>query len=306
MTGVAPSRVTAGVVVVDKPRGPTSHDVVARVRRALGTREVGHAGTLDPLATGVLVIALGEATKLVPYLTAQDKAYRATVRFGVETSSLDEGGTVTARHAFDPSILESDALEDALSIERARTEQIPPMVSAIKLDGVAAHVRVRRGETIEVAPRAVSVRALRVTAVRRDPPEIELEVACAKGYYVRALARDLAASLGTLGHLVALRRLSSGSFTLEGAISGDPIDAGALRACTLPLLDAAARALRCVQLTDDGAIKARHGKRLDDTDFVDPSEFPASGAFAWVHQCRLVAVGERTEAGARVLRGFGP
>jgi tRNA pseudouridine55 synthase len=299
-----------GVLVVDKPRGPTSHDVVARVRRALGTREVGHAGTLDPMATGVLVLAIGEATKLVPYLTAADKAYVATVRLGVGTASLDAEGEVTERVAVPEGALDEASLERALSIERARTKQLPPQVSAIKIGGVAAHAMVRRGEEVVLAPRDVAVRTLTLTAVRREPPELDLVVECAKGYYVRALARDLASALGTVGHLTALRRTRSGSFGEGEAVSIEPPSADVLRAALLPLADAAARALPVVRLTELGTARARQGKRLGADDFVAPDAFP-KGVSAWCDEKgHLVAVGEAVEPGedeafaARVVRGF--
>ena len=297
-----------GVLVVDKPRGPTSHDVVARVRRALRTKAVGHAGTLDPMATGVLVLAIGEATKLVPYLTAADKAYVATVRLGVATASLDAEGAVTETIAVPEGALSAESIERALATERARTSQIPPQVSAIKIGGVAAHAMVRRGEEVVLAAREVRVRRLEVTAVRHDPPELDLQVECAKGYYVRALARDLSASLGTVGHLVALRRTRSGAFGLDEAASIDPAVPEALRAAMLSLEAGAARALPTVGLTDVGVVRARQGKRLSADDFVAPLP---GGVSAWCDpQGALVALGEPSEpdaAGglsARVVRGF--
>ena len=286
----------AGVLVIDKPRGPTSHDVVARVRRALKTREVGHAGTLDPMATGVLVVAVGEATKLVPWLTAHEKAYRTTIRLGVATSSLDAEGTVVESVAVPDDAF--DRLEEALAAERARSEQIPPAVSAIKIDGVAAHARVRRGETLELPPRAVAVHDLTVLGVRREAHEIDLEIRCAKGYYVRSLARDLAERLGTVGHLTMLRRTASGPFGLDEAVA---LDAPDLAEHLLPLTRAAARTLGTVTLTDEGAIRAGHGKKLFAEHFV---EGLLDGPRAWIHGERLVAVGQRVGDLAEVVRGF--
>jgi tRNA pseudouridine55 synthase len=278
----------AGVVVVDKPSGMTSHDVVMRVRKALQTREVGHAGTLDPMATGVLVIAVGEATKLVPWLTAHDKAYDATVKLGVATTSLDADGEVIDTRAV-PSL---EGLDRAIELEKGRIEQIPPVVSAIKVGGVASHALARRGEAVELAPRPVQVHALEV--LRAEGDEIDLRVACAKGYYVRSLARDLAERLGTVGHLTALRRTRSGPFTLEDATTLTP---ETLRERMLPLLAAAERTLGIDELTDEGAIRARHGKLLAPEHFVSP---PHEGPRAWVHAGVLVAVG----AGEKVVRGF--
>ncbi|MGZ3452979.1 MAG: tRNA pseudouridine(55) synthase TruB [Polyangiales bacterium] len=286
MTRVTPS----GVVVVDKPSGMTSHDVVMKVRRALQTREVGHAGTLDPMATGVLVIAVGEATKLVPWLTAHDKAYEATIKLGVATASLDADGEVVDTQPV-PSL---EGLDRAIEQEKARTEQIPPIVSAIKVGGVASHALARRGEGVELPPRAVQVHALEV--VRVASPEIDVRVACAKGYYVRSLARDLAARLGTVGHLTKLRRTRSGPFTLADA--ADLSVAETLRERMLPLTMAAERTLGIDELTAEGTIRARHGKTLAAEHFVTP---PSPGVpRAWVHEGVLVAVGD----GEKVLRGF--
>ena len=284
----------SGVVVVDKPQGMTSHDVVMRVRRALSTREVGHAGTLDPMATGVLVIAVGEATKLVPWLTAHDKAYDATITLGTATASLDADGAVTETAPVPP-------LEDlgrAIEEEIARTEQIPPVVSAIKVGGVASHALARRGEAVDLPARAVKVHSLEV--LRVQSPEIDVRISCAKGYYVRSLARDLAERLGTVGHLTKLRRTRSGPFTLADA---SPMEE--LRARMIPLVAAAERTLGVRELTDEGAIRARHGKTLAGEHFVtSPSSSRegsnAVGPCAWVHAGVLVAVGD----GEKVMRGF--
>ncbi len=272
----------SGVLVVDKPRGPTSHDVVAQVRRRLKTREVGHAGTLDPMATGVLVVAVGEATKLVPWLTAHDKSYVATIRFGVETATLDAEGEVLSEHPVDLS-----ALEEAVAAERARTEQVPPAVSAIKIDGVAAHARVRRGEEVTLPARPVLVHRLAVTRI--GELEIDVELTCAKGYYVRALARDLAARLGTVAHLTMLRRTASGPFAVAEASDA-----------LIPIATAATRAIGASALTEDGTVRARHGKRLTRADFVEARD----GISAWLSGGALVAVGELTVDEGRVLRGF--
>lgn len=310
------ARPPSGVLVVDKPRGPTSHDVVARVRRALGTREVGHAGTLDPMATGVLVVAVGEATKLVPWLTAHDKAYRATVRLGATTRSFDAEGEIVETRPLDDALratLEAasrgeidDALARALDGERARTEQIPPAVSAIKVDGVASHKRVRQGHEVELPPRPVAVRSLRVLGARVDPPELDVELDVGKGYYVRAFARDLAASLGTVAHLVALRRLASGPFRIDEAVALEP---AALAAGRVALSAAVARVLPSATLTDDGVVRARQGKRLCEADFSAPPAV-GSGAAAtsvWLDPVgEVVAIGELEGEGFRVVRGFVP
>jgi len=285
----------SGVLVVDKPVGPTSHDVVARLRRALRTREVGHAGTLDPLASGVLVVAVGEATKLVSYLTAADKEYLATVRLGELTDTLDAGGVVVESR--DVPADWTSHLDEAIGCERARVEQVPPVYSAIQKDGERSHAKARRGEAVELAPRVVAVRALEVVAVRER--ELDLVMTVSKGYYVRSLARDLAERLGTAGHLTALRRTRSGSFSLADAVPLDP----APRSPTLSVAEAAARALPVTTLTALGLEQARVGKRVAPEDLGTSAE----GPHAWLDGAgRLVAVGTLEDGTGRVLRGFNP
>jgi len=303
------------VLVIDKPKGPTSHDVVAKVRRALRTRAVGHCGTLDPMATGVLVIAVGEATKLVPWLTADDKSYEATIRFGVATDSLDADGRETERAELDDALRTELAalasgspgsvrarLAAALDAERARTAQMPPAISAIRIGGERAHELVRRGEAPVLALREVAVRRIEVLGGGLEPePHVRLSVDVAKGYFVRSLARDLAAALGTLGHLTALRRTRSGAFTLADAVL---LDAGpeALREAALPIGRAAARALPVSVLTAEGVTAAGHGQRLMPGQVLDPHATPS----AWLDDAgALVAIGEVDPDGSgRVLRGF--
>jgi len=297
----------SGVLVIDKPRGPTSHDVVARIRRALGTREVGHAGTLDPMATGVLVVAVGEATKLVPWLTAHAKAYEATIALGVETDTLDAEGRETRRSPLDAALVQALAesrgpsvaprLRAAVETERARTSQIPPAFSAIQKDGERAYARARRGETVELDAREVRVHELEVVACSDEPPWLTVRVEVDKGYYVRSLARDLATSLGTLGHLTSLRRTRSGCFTLDEALPLDTPD-DELAARVEHLARAASRALPVARLTEVGARDAHHGRPVQPADI----DAPTAGPCAWLDpHGALVAVGEL----GRVLRGFG-
>lgn len=292
-----------GVLVVDKPKGPTSHDVVARVRKALKTRAVGHAGTLDPMATGVLVVAVGEGTKLVPWLTAADKAYEATIRLGEATDTLDAEGQLTERVPV-PEELRAWAggaptLEAALAAERARTLQVPPAFSAIKVDGVRAHTMARKGEAVALAPRVVEVRSLELTGARVDGDAVLLDVrvVAAKGYFVRSLARDLAAALGTAGHLTKLRRVKSGAFCIEDAVALDALTSASL----LSLEAAAAKALPVSVLSPDGVKAAGHGQRVSLEHVRDPHEAPS----AWLDEDgRLIAIGESRSDGGRVLRGF--
>ncbi len=302
----------SGVLVIDKPRGPTSHDAVARLRKSLRTRAIGHSGTLDPMATGVLVMALGEATKLVPYLTLADKSYEATLLFGVETDTLDAQGKESSRvpvsdetRAALERIRRGEApieLLGALAMEQARTSQIPPAFSAIKQDGEPSYARARRGEVVVLPARAVVVRAIRLLDGGVDPaPWCALSLDVGKGYYVRAIARDLSRALGTVGHLTALRRTRSGNFTLEEAL---PLDTPGdeLEARLIPLERAAARALPTLELTEDAARDARFGRPVSLADVDCPP-----GPHAWFDPAGvLIAIGERhAEGHGQVIRGFG-
>lgn len=289
-----------GVVVVDKPGGMTSHDVVARARRLLGTRRVGHAGTLDPMATGVLVILVGEATKLGPYLTAHHKRYEARVAFGLGTDTLDREGTPTARAEVPAFLVDEIAgsarprLGEAIAAEIARTAQIPPVFSAIHVDGKRAYDRARAGEVVELAARPVEVRSIAIVGAAIAPaPSVDLAIEVSPGYYVRSLARDLGERLGVPAHLAELRRTASGPFTVTDA---RPLAAEALREGLLPLEEAARRALPTGRLTEEGTLRARRGQRLSDTDFVELP--PADGEpAAWLDpRGRLVAVGTRAVA----------
>ena len=307
----ARTKPTPGVLVVDKPRGPTSHDVVGRVRRIFGTREVGHAGTLDPMATGVLVLALGEATKLVPYLTNAAKEYDARLVLGSETDTLDAVGRVLREETPDDELLSALACVEGLSprvlaaleVERARTSQEPPAFSAIQRGGERAYAKARRGETFRLEERGVRVHSLTITGMGPEPaPWVTLRVKADKGYYVRSLARDLARGLGTLGHLAELRRRESGGFTLEEA-SALTTEPDVLRERLIPLGVAARRALPALTLSEAGERDARVGKRVCRTDLE--GDAPDGEPCAWfAADGALVAIGVVGEDG-RVLRGFG-
>lgn len=289
---------SGGVLVVDKPQGMTSHAVVAGARRRLGTRAIGHAGTLDPMATGVLLLLVGEATKLSPYLTLETKAYLAEVRFGRSTDSLDADGETLDEQPIPPGALAADAVAAALAAERERTEQVPPAVSAIQIGGERAHRLARRGTPPVLPPRPVRVRSLTLTSLGDD--RLTLEVAVTKGYYVRSLARDLGERLGVPAHLSALRRTQSGDFSLSEAQPW-PLPPG--EPTLLGVADAARRCLPVVELTPAGAARAKLGQTLADEHFLTPSadEQPA----AWIEPPNtLVAIGGRQADGHRVLRGF--
>jgi tRNA pseudouridine55 synthase len=207
-----------GVLVVDKPVGITSFDVVRKVRRAARERKVGHGGTLDPLASGVLPVCLGEATKLAPFLLDANKTYDVTVCLGVETDTDDADGTVTARQ--EAAAVDAAAVRVALAPFRGTIQQVPPIYSALKRAGRPLYEYARAGEAVTIEARTVTVFELDLTAFR-SPASVDLHVACSKGTYVRALARDLGRALGVGGHVTALRRVRSGPFSLAGACSPD-------------------------------------------------------------------------------------
>ncbi len=221
-TSAAPS----GILLVDKPGGITSHDVVARARRALNTRKIGHAGTLDPMATGLLILGVGPATRLLTYIVGLDKTYEATIRLGASTDSDDADGTEIARA--DAAVLAAvtpDAVSAGIAALTGRIEQVPSTVSAIKVGGRRAYDLARAGEEVQLKARDVTVSRFEVLAVRPVDGAIDLDVVvdCSSGTYIRALARDLGAALGVGGHLTALRRTRIGAFRVEdAAVEIDP------------------------------------------------------------------------------------
>ena len=246
-----------GLAVLDKPAGWTSHDVVAKCRGILGTRKVGHSGTLDPMATGVLVLGIGRATRLLTFLSGLPKAYEATIAFGVETDSLDADGEVTATHDMDPPTIE--AVAAAAAVLTGDILQVPPMVSAIKVDGKRLHQLAREGKEVERQPRPVRVGRFDV-APTDDPMAFTAAVECSSGTYVRVLAADLGHLLGGGAHLTALRRTAVGPFDLAEAQLLPSTEGG-----TIELLapSAISRVLATVTVADDLAIDVGHGKVLD-------------------------------------------
>lgn len=249
----------SGVLIVDKTKGPTSHDVVAQGRRLYRTRRVGHAGTLDPMATGVLVLLFGEATKLSSVLTRENKAYVTKIRFGIGTVAHDADSPIVKRAALDDDWLQKqgERLETALASERSRTLQLPPAVSALKVDGRRAHALTRAGAEPELAPRDVAVQELRVLSL--NGLELELELSVSKGYYVRALARDLGLALGAPAHLTELRRVRSGAFSIAEAVQ---LDRASGPVALLSVIAAARRSLPAVELSSVEVERTRQGKLL--------------------------------------------
>lgn len=213
----------SGFLVVDKPSGRTSHDIVDEARRWLGTRRVGHLGTLDPQATGVLPLAIRQATKLIPFIEARDKAYDGTIVLGVETDTLDAEGEVLAR--YDGKLPSRAEIEAALARFKGDVQQVPPMYSAVKKDGVPLHRLARQGIDVEREPKWVAIDLLEVT--RYEPPALDLRVRCSAGTYVRVLASDLGRALGCGAHLAALRRTRSGPFGIEQALTVEACAAAA-------------------------------------------------------------------------------
>lgn len=285
---------------MDKPSKATSHDIVARARRIFSTREVGHAGTLDPMATGVLLLLFGEATKLSQFLTRDRKRYRATVCLGRATDTLDADGHVTEEVPVAPEQMSESAIQAAIAVEQARRLQVPPAVSAIKVDGRRSYALARAGTAVELAEREVRVEELLLLG--RSEHELVLEVEASKGYYVRALARDLGASLGLPAHLTALRRIKSGRFELSDAAPwpADP---------SVPLLataEAARRALPSGILNHTGERRARLGQTVELADFSEPTCAPLGETVVWFGESgELIALGEERSPGEfRVVRGF--
>jgi tRNA pseudouridine55 synthase len=298
---VQPARLRPdGVLVVDKPSGATSHDIVAQARRIFGIREVGHAGTLDPMATGVLLLLFGEATKLSSFLTRDTKRYVAMVSFGRATDTLDAEGSTTEDAAVQSEMLSDTAVDAAIRSELARNLQIPPAVSAIKVEGRRAYALTRAGIPPELAARDVKVEALRLLS--REATTLTLELLVSKGYYVRALARDLGAALSLPAHLGALRRLASGQFEIEEACTWPPT----FEARLIDTAQAARRTLPAAELGESGMRRARLGQTLEAKDFVTR---PATGlgvTEVWFGaEGELIALGhERTAGEFRVVRGF--
>jgi tRNA pseudouridine55 synthase len=250
-----------GLVVVDKPAGLTSHDVVARVRRLAGTRRVGHAGTLDPMATGVLLVGIGRATRLLGHLALHDKDYLATMRLGVTTSTDDAEGEPIARTPADH--LDSAGVSAAMKAFTGDIEQRPPAVSAIKVDGVRAYSRARSGEEVVLAARQVTVSRFEATEFRPDVElgvlDVDVEVTCSSGTYIRALARDVGAALGVGGHLAALRRTRVGAFDLSAARTLTDLETDFTMT---PLDDVAANAFARRDLDAEQALALSHGAKL--------------------------------------------
>jgi len=252
--------VSDGIVVVDKPAGLTSHDVVARVRRLAGTRRVGHAGTLDPMATGVLVVGVGRATRLLGHLVGTDKSYEATIRLGAATTTDDAEGTVIG--GAPAGSLDEAEIRSAVAALVGPLDQVPSSVSAVKVAGERAHAIVRRGGRVDLPARRVHVYALEIERVSRrdDHVDLDVQVRCSSGTYVRALARDLGAGLAVGGHLTRLRRTAVGAFSLAAARTLDEL---ATSWGAIDLTSAATASFPTLSVGPEQAARVRSGARLD-------------------------------------------
>jgi tRNA pseudouridine55 synthase len=286
------------VVVVDKPAGWTSHDVVARIRRLAATRRVGHAGTLDPMATGVLVVGVGRATRLLGHLAAHDKDYDATIRLGVTTTTDDAEGEVVA--TADAAGVTDAALRVAMTALTGDIQQVPSAVSAIKVDGVRAYAKVRAGEDVELRPRPVTVARFELRERRGD--DLDVGVTCSTGTYVRALARDLGRALGVGAHLTALRRTRVGAIGLDRAHTLDELErkatAGTFPEALVPLADAVATAFPRWDVDDETARRLSLGQRLA------PAGLPAGHIGAFAPGGEVVALVEERDGAVRPLVVF--
>lgn len=294
----------SGWVVVDKPVGPGSTNVVAMIRRLYNAQKAGHAGTLDPLASGILPVALGEATKTVPYMLDATKGYRFTVCFGAETTTDDLEGEVSARSDHRPS---AEAVAEALKGFTGEIMQVPPAFSAIKIDGERAYDLARAGEVVELKARPVIIHNAKLLGMA-DDTHAEIEISCSKGTYVRSLARDLARSLGTCGHVTALRRIAHGPFTEAQAIPLDklmslghiPPASPTLRTHLLPI-ETALDDIPALALSADDAARLRQGQGV----LLRGRDAPIfEGAVLATHRGNPVALTDYVRGELRPLRVF--
>lgn len=250
--------------MVDKPGGMTSHDVVARIRRLAKTRRVGHGGTLDPMATGVLIIGVNKATRLLTYVIGAEKSYSATIRLGESTITDDAEGESTAK-ASTAGVTDA-RIREVLATQLGEIDQIPSAVSAIKINGQRAYKRVRDGEDVEIPARRITIHKLEVLAITRpedaDAIDVEIDVTCSSGTYVRAIARDLGSALGVGGHLTALRRTAVGGLTLAESSTLAELEERAPDVISLPMAEAASRAFPRREATEEESRTLSHGGPL--------------------------------------------
>ena len=291
---------TDGFVVVDKAGAMTSHDVVAVGRRVLGTRKVGHAGTLDPMATGILILGFGHGTRLLQYITDGDKSYRATIALGASTITDDVEGAITSKATQSQLTETSDEqIRTALASMRGVISQRPSSVSAVKVDGKRAHERVRAGEVFELAAREVTISQLDVLEIRRgkDAIEVDIEVTCSAGTFIRAIARDLGARLKIGGHLTFLRRTRVASFGEDVANPFEKFKSGDFK--SLGLVDVAKSIFKVRDVTSDEAAELSFGRKI--------SASASTGIYAAISATHeLIALLENRDDGAKPIAVFAP
>ena len=291
---------TDGFVVVDKAGAMTSHDVVAVGRRVLGTRKVGHAGTLDPMATGILILGFGHGTRLLQYITDGDKSYRATIALGASTITDDVEGAITSKATQSQLTETSDEqIRTALASMRGVISQRPSSVSAVKVDGKRAHERVRAGEVFELAAREVTISQLDVLEIRRsnDAIEVDIEVTCSAGTFIRAIARDLGATLMIGGHLTSLRRTRVASFGEDVANPFEKFKSGDFK--TLGLVDVAKSIFKVRDVTSDEVAELSFGRKI--------SASATAGIYAAISATHeLIALLENRDDGAKPIAVFAP
>jgi tRNA pseudouridine55 synthase len=289
-----------GFLVIDKPQGVTSFDVVRTIRRALKVRRVGHCGTLDPMATGVLPVAIGEATRLVEFVMDGVKIYRGTLKLGETTDTQDAEGTILGRCAIDG--IDRARIEGVIATLLGPIQQLPPMYSALKRDGVPLYELARKGIEVERALRAIEIYCFKICSI--DLPFVTFEVTCSKGTYVRTLAHDLGARLGCGAHLTALRRLQSGSFSEAEAIPLDRLQNESPDAVQLLPVAAALAALPALTLSPEALLRLKNGVPPQRSEVSTEPPFPAPGSI--VSLCRdqqLVAVARFDPERASETRG---
>lgn len=280
----------SGFLVIDKPAGITSHDVVAKIRKRFATKRVGHAGTLDPMATGVLVLGVGIATKLLQFIVTGTKRYEATIRLGVKTTTDDQEGEIVSQ--VDANHLSDQEIKSALTKFVGLIQQVPSSVSAIKVDGKRAYDLVREGATVELAARPVEISELKMVKIHRTEfVEIDIEVTCSAGTYIRAIARDLGDALGVGGHLVSLRRTLVAPFAIESA-------AGIEDAPLLPLVEVISEVLPIRELSEVEVSELRFGRKITTTG--------RAGTIAAIHDNKLVALITDDANGAKPVSVFNP
>lgn len=286
----------SGIALVDKPAGISSHTVVAKARRALGTKKVGHAGTLDPAATGLLVLGVGQGTRLLTFVVGADKSYRATMRLGYATTTDDADGEPLPPAGDIAAVSEESVRAKALELV-GEIDQVPSTYSAIKVDGKRAYNLARSGQEVELKSRRVTIHALEIADITRGEGflDVTILVECSSGTYIRAIARDIGDALGVGGHLTALRRDTVGPFAVEDSVLVEDLTEEHL----LGLADVAQRILPSITVEDDDAGHLRHGRAVDTTAW--PADTPVAALSASTGE--LVAIVQASAGKSRILMG---